>query len=119
MPIYEFECGSCDAITERMWPLSASENMVTSCQLCGFTAKKVPSQTQAVKPDWDPYVDHNLGDKPVMVQGRGHRKELMKENNLIEADISSTRRKELKQKLKHLKRKLDRRRREQSAHVQA
>jgi hypothetical protein len=54
---------------------------------CGAVAFKIISMVQNVRPDWEPYFDENLD---TMVEGRGHRRELMKQNGLDEKYIDPT-----------------------------
>jgi len=98
MPVYEFECLKCGHVTEMILPLALADVRVTSCERCPSKARKIVSRLQNVKPDWEPYLDENLGDEPVMVEGRGHRRKILKEKGLEEHPISDQRRREIKDK---------------------
>ena len=79
MPIYEYECSKCGQLYERYFSIVGKPHTI-GC-LCGFRAKAIISAS-ANRREWSPYLDENLGDKPVMVDGREHRKKLMKAANL-------------------------------------
>ncbi len=72
MPSYDFKCEKCGN-QEELW-MKVSEYKKPSC--CGQEMKRIFSY--AVVKDVDPYVDYDIGDKPVVVKSKQHRKELMK-----------------------------------------
>ena len=79
MPIYEYECSTCELIQERHFSIAEKPEVITC--VCGAKAKSIISAS-ANRREWDTYLDENLGDKPVMVESREHRKKLMKSRGL-------------------------------------
>lgn len=103
MPIYEFECDSCRVVQEKFFKLGEIDRVICLDCCCDGKAYRVMSRPAQVAPCWPEYMDHNLGDEPVLVKGRGHRKQLMKERGLEEKYTPPEKRKEVKQKLEHIK----------------
>uniref|UniRef100_A0A6M3L4M6 Putative regulatory protein FmdB zinc ribbon domain-containing protein n=1 Tax=viral metagenome TaxID=1070528 RepID=A0A6M3L4M6_9ZZZZ len=85
-PIYDYECSHCGAVFEMV--LGVSENRTVSCRSCGCRETKRLISLPATKSDKGdneyPYVEHNLGDEPVLVQDRAHKNRLLKERGLSE-----------------------------------
>lgn len=106
MPLYEYECPFCMSITELVCKIADMPDF-SSCEQCGTQAHKIISRVANMRADWDSYIDENLGDGPIEVRGRGHRKKLMKAQGLEEKDMSGTQKKEVLQKLKHMARTKD------------
>jgi len=50
MPIYEYECPECGAITEDICPMSGRKDIIT-CNECGGDAKRTMSFRGIVNPD--------------------------------------------------------------------
>ena len=71
------------------------------CRICRYKANKIISLPQSVRPDWDPYYDEVLD---VMIEGRGHRRELMKQQGLEDKSMNPSIFKERKQEREHKKR---------------
>lgn len=80
MPLYDYECEECGRKYEEFFPVDSFPEYIR-CE-CGKSARKIISKPQDIKPDWEPYWDENLGDEPVLVTSRQHRRELMKQKNL-------------------------------------
>ena len=110
MPVYEFECQECKHITEKVMDITMSDVQIAECEKCHLEAKKVVSKPQAVEPAWKPYYDENLGDEPVLIESREHRKKLLKAKGLEEVEFDSTKKKERKQKLEHFNREFKKKR---------
>jgi len=103
MPIYEYECMLCEELTEFVCKIADKPSSIM-CGSCGSLAKCIPSRLASVRPAWDAYLDENIADEPVMVKGRRHRQELMRREGLEEKEISPQRKREVMQKLRHIKR---------------
>ena len=104
MPIYEYECPQCSKINEHFSTIANKPDRIW-CPACGVGAcKPIISRIASVRPDIEPYLDENLGDMPVVVEGRKHRRELMKSQGLEEVSYDKTKKKEVLQKLEHVRR---------------
>jgi len=79
--IYDYECPNCGKQFEE-WNSVANRNLA-NCPDCGTPAVKVISRSVAVHL-WKPYLDTNISDKPVYLESRQQRKDLIKANGLIE-----------------------------------
>jgi len=82
MPIYEFECDSCKVITEKIYSINKKPELI-QCPNCLDVARSIIG-SGADRKEWNSYVDDNLGDNPVLVESREHRKELMKKAGLTD-----------------------------------
>lgn len=80
MPIYEFECENCGAREEIISSIEDKPEII-GCKECYCNANSIISFT-ANRKEWNPYIDDNLGDEPVLVKSREHRRELMKKAGL-------------------------------------
>jgi putative FmdB family regulatory protein len=80
MPLYEYECEQCHEVHFHIRPISEWRED-SKCPKCGSHARKIISSSSDRR-EWEPYVDENLGDEPVMVESRSHRKQLLKERGL-------------------------------------
>ena len=49
MPIYEYQCIKCDALTEEFEKVSAMKKVIP-CSVCGAPADKITSLTQKIQP---------------------------------------------------------------------
>jgi len=103
MPIYEFECKACGFVFDHICKMNEKPEFM-QCPNCPFMGRSIISRPAAIKPDWDEYIDENIGPEPTLVRGRGHRRELMKREGLEEVDMSPQRKEEVMQKLRHAKR---------------
>ena len=81
MPIYEYECEKCGENTDHIFSIDEKPETL-ECPICGGNAKSIISFMADRQAEWSPYWDDNLGDNPVLVEGRLHRNKLMKENGL-------------------------------------
>lgn len=83
MPIYEYECKKCGHNEERVYNVDKKPEYL-DCPKCRIKRALVSiiSVPQAMRPDWEPYWDENMGDKPVLVKSRQHRRELKKKRGL-------------------------------------
>ena len=97
MPIYEYECKSCHGISETVFRVSDYASEI-DCFHCGKRAFKVISLPQSVKPTMDEYFDDNLD---AVVTGRRHRKQLMKEQGIIEKTIDPSELRIRKERMDH------------------
>lgn len=79
MPIYDFKCPTCGTVTDVYAHMDEREKMHS----CGQTMTRLIS-TPNITPDIPQYLDENLGETPVLVKSRRHRKQLMKERGLVE-----------------------------------
>lgn len=80
MPIYTYECPACSHVTEKIFSVSDKPDNAR-CEKCGHAAKSIIS-INADRREWNSYWDDNLGDNPVNVESREHRRELMKKAGL-------------------------------------
>ena len=80
MPRYDFLCESCGIKDERVLPL-ARYDAVQSCVACGGDMTRLIS-APCINPDWQPYIEENMGQKPVHVQSRAHYKQELARRNL-------------------------------------
>ena len=82
MPIYEYECEheGCQAITEKIYSINEKPDFI-QCSYCLNVARSIIG-SGANRKEWNSYIDDNLGDEPVLVESREHRRELMKKAGL-------------------------------------
>jgi putative FmdB family regulatory protein len=78
MPIYQYECGDCQEITDA-WRSVAERNDCPKCE-CGGETKKIISAYHA-HGDLEPYFDDNL---QTFIQSKQHRKQVMQEQGVFE-----------------------------------
>ncbi|MHC1625554.1 MAG: FmdB family zinc ribbon protein [Methermicoccaceae archaeon] len=109
MPVYEYECKKCGQVMECVSKIKEKPAWIPC--MCGYIAKPIISKVADMKADWEPYIDENLGDEPVEVRGRGHRRELMKKAGLEEVSYSKNRA-EIREKMEHWRIEAKRRRKE-------
>lgn len=82
MPIYSYECEDCGRKTDHFFAIDEKPDSV-QCSECSGEAKSIITVSSA-RVEWGAYWDDNLGDVPILVEGRSHRKKLMKERGLID-----------------------------------
>lgn len=80
MPLYEYQCKTCGKKAEK-YNRIADHKKGPDC--CGVMMKQILSKAH-VHGDFEPYVDENLTDHPVVVKSKQHRKELMRKYNVTE-----------------------------------
>lgn len=80
MPIYEYECKDCSFHMDKIYAINEKPDFI-ECPSCLGIANSIISFT-ANRKEWNPYVDDNLGDNPVLVESREHRRELMEKAGL-------------------------------------
>lgn len=81
MPLYTCRCKTCSK--EQDYYASMAECHDTPTCECGSTTEKIISSYSVVG-DLEPYLDQNLGEKPVWVKSKQHRAELMRRANVSE-----------------------------------
>lgn len=80
MPLYEYQCPSCDQIMES---LQKPDVATIPCPTCpDWYAERIIS-LPTVRPDLVPYYDDGLGAR---VESRAHRRQLMQQASLVEND---------------------------------
>ena len=78
-PTYDFQCDSCHKQEEVLMKLA--DYKPPEC--CGQKMKQVIGNYHVV-PDLEPYLDENIGKEPTWVKSKKHRRQLMKENGVME-----------------------------------
>ena len=81
MPLYEYQCEDCKEITEEF--KKVAECLVCPTCKCGGNTAKIISKAN-VHPDFEPYLDENIGDEPTWIKSKQHRKQVMKENGVTD-----------------------------------
>ena len=81
MPIYSYKCEKCEKIQDLTKKIDDRDDCP---ECCGQTTKKIITNFK-VHPDFEPYIDENISDRPILVKSKKHRLQLLKENGLIEA----------------------------------
>lgn len=81
MPMYDHECAE-GHITEKFVPF---DDRVIDCETCGAPSKRIVSFGKSARTVdiMTPYLEENLGDKPVMVQSKQHLAQLCKERGIF------------------------------------
>lgn len=79
MPTYDFFCQQCSKQEEIFMKLA--DYKAPEC--CGQKMKQVIGNYHVVG-DLEPYVDENIGNEPVLVKSKRHRRQLMKEHGVQE-----------------------------------
>jgi len=75
MPLYTYECEKCKTETDHIYSIAKCPEVI-QCPICLGVCRKIIS-INADRKEWHSYWDENLGDKPVLVESREHRRELM------------------------------------------
>lgn len=81
MPMYDFKCTRCECEQEVYASIEEKERI---CK-CGSTMIRLITSRYYTQSDWEPYYDEHIGDKPMWVTSRRHRRELLKKFGLYEA----------------------------------
>ena len=82
MPLYSYKCSRCGLEIEEVRKMS--EHALEKACSCGGIFKQTLSLAN-VSGDIEPYLDENLGEEPIFVKSKSHRRELMRERGLEEA----------------------------------
>lgn len=81
MPVYAYKCAQCGRQEDKFNKMADHKN---GPECCGKVMRQHFESIKVI-PDFEPYVDYNISDKPVLVKSKQHRKELMKRNGVSEA----------------------------------
>jgi len=81
MPRYDFSCSGCGKMLELYAAIEEREKI---CE-CGTIMKRLITTRYYAQGDMAPYFDEHIGDKPMWVTSRRHRRELLKKYRLYEA----------------------------------
>ena len=85
MPLYDYECPLCGVQTDVWAGIDETEKL----HGCGNWMKRLISAPR-ISPDLEPYWDENMGQDPVYVKSKQHRKQLMGERGLVDYYTSTT-----------------------------
>lgn len=87
MPLYEYECKKCGAITEAFYPMAEKLQKVV-CDQCGYLARAIIS-IGGIQGDEPPWINDDLrgclqkpGERPIT--NRTEYKAYLRQNNLVE-----------------------------------
>jgi len=81
MPLYDYLCPLCGEV-ENVWAHMNEDRKIH--EECGKTMKRQISMSN-ISPDYAPWLDENMSGQdgaPVLVKGRRHQKQLLKERGL-------------------------------------
>lgn len=79
-PMYSYKCPKCQKTEDKFNKMADHKN---GPECCGEIMRQHFTR-QYVHGDFAPYWDENLGEKPVYVESKQHRKKLMKDLGLSE-----------------------------------
>ena len=84
MPIHDYHCRSCGSTYEKL----VFPGDIVDCPVCGSTDFRLLMSIPAVKSDCGdnsyPYVEENIGPKPITLESPSHRRRVMKEHGLTD-----------------------------------
>jgi hypothetical protein len=80
--IYDVKCKKCGEKQEIVRTVADRDKDLPVC--CGETTRRIISLKQNIVPDLEPYVEENLGEKPVYIKSKQHRKEVMRKEGVYE-----------------------------------
>lgn len=85
MPLYDVQCPNCGQVDD-VWAKIADDQAM--CPQCGVATKRLISPTR-LQLDIEPYFDENLADAKTSPAGqwvtsRQHKRQIMKEQGLVE-----------------------------------
>lgn len=80
MPIYDYRCRKCSTVFEKFAGL---DDKMHECE-CGGVADRIIATTYSVHGDLEPYWDENIGDKPVYIKSKKHRRRVLEDAGLTE-----------------------------------
>lgn len=75
MPVYEYQCEKCG---KRQDKINRIEDHKNGPECCGAVMRQHFGSYHVIG-DIQPYVDENIGDRPIVVKSRKHREKLMKQ----------------------------------------
>ena len=81
MPRYDFKCDGCGKVETKALPL-AQYDAPQTCSECWGLCRRIISGGANVSPDWQPYMEENMGHEPVLVKSRQHYQQLLQERGL-------------------------------------
>lgn len=82
MALHDFRCPKCEReIKDVLLPPGVIESYEPQCFVCKIVMEQTFKSSSGHR-GFEPYVDKNLGPEPVLVTGRGHRRELMRKAGL-------------------------------------
>ena len=79
MPRYDFTCSMHGRVDDL---IARSDEYSKPCPECGQAMTRL-LPIPAIIPDYEPWIDENLGHNPVYVTSRRHHKQLLKERGLV------------------------------------
>ena len=82
MPLYDYKCKKCNKKFEDF--KMVSEMKTSICPECGGEAENVFTPCRFNFSIFHDYVDYHITDAPVHVKSREHKKQLLKENGLVQ-----------------------------------
>jgi putative FmdB family regulatory protein len=85
MPLYDYKCPSCGVVSDVWAHMDEQEKLCS----CGSWSTRMISASM-ISCDLEPYWDENLGGRPVFVQSKQHRRQLMHERGLVDKWTSTT-----------------------------
>lgn len=80
MPVYSYKCKKCGVLADK---INTIDNRKQGPECCGEIMTQYYGNYHVV-PDFEPYIDYNLSEKPVYVKSKQHRKQIMKERGISE-----------------------------------
>lgn len=80
MPLYDWDCPTCGKVENVAAGMLERKK---TCPVCASLMTRRFSFNVNISPDYEPYMDENLGPEPILVKSRQHRRELMRERGLV------------------------------------
>lgn len=78
MPIYQYECGTCEGQFEAYVALTSSENPPCEKEGCGGQTERIWKISKHTPASVFPFVTKNLNGQPIEVRSAAHLEELCK-----------------------------------------
>ena len=66
-PVYDFRCDEHGEVKD----VYANYEDTVVCRVCGEPMTRLISAPNVI-PDWEPYLEHNMGHEPVYIKSRQH-----------------------------------------------
>lgn len=86
--VYDYKCEKCEEVFEdvRMGikDLTSEEINNGVCPICGSEAKRIFTIGTLGISVFHPYLDTNMDSEPIYVESREHKKQLLKERDLVQ-----------------------------------